>query len=151
MASDTNTLHQLTLGALGEHLGLHMQLAHSTMRRDLVERLAGFDLSRKQYAALNLIALNEGVSQIDVAVALDTDRSTMMALIDRLEKRKLIMRRKSRADGRRQELRVTPEGSELLAVLNKIVRRHDEEFSSRFSPAELAALFAALKRIHRRG
>ena len=149
MESEMDTILSLSLGALGEHLGYHMQLAHGAMRRDIVERLAGFDLTRKQYGALTIIALNEGVSQIDIAATLHTDRSTMMALIDRLEKRKLIIRRKSRADGRRQELRITPEGSELLAVVNKIVREHDAKFSSRFSPAELEALFIALKRIQR--
>ena len=39
----------------------------------------------------------------------------MMAIVDRLEDRKLILRERSRQDGRRQELYLTPKGRKVLA------------------------------------
>ena len=148
--ADTDISPPLSLGFLSELLGYHLRLAHIAMRRDLDERLSAFELTQKQSAALCLIAWNEGVSQIDVAATLDTDRSTMMALIDRLEERRLITRRKSRADGRRQELRVTSQGAALASKLNELVREQDRKFTQRFPPGELAGLIEALRRIHQR-
>ena len=79
----------LALGALDGVLGFHVRMAAAAIYRDFAASMAALELTQKQFAVLELIACNSGVSQTDLAATLGTDRATMMALIDRLEARGL--------------------------------------------------------------
>src|SRR5689334_10590092 len=111
---DTETASGLALGRLAPLLGFHLRMASAAIARDFALAMEGTDLTQKQYAVLELIAANPHVSQIDLSQSLGTDRATMMAIADRLETRRLLARRRSARDGRRQELLLTADGKELL-------------------------------------
>ncbi len=140
----------LSLGRLPELLGFHLRMAHIAVYRDFMLAMSELDLTQKQAATIQLIAANTGVSQVDLANTLGTDRATMMAVVDRLEERGIVTRRRSRADRRRQELLLTKEGQVVLRRLRKIQEDHEKHFTARFSKQELDALFDALDRIHGR-
>ncbi|MET0182356.1 MAG: MarR family transcriptional regulator [Caulobacterales bacterium] len=138
----------IALGGLAELLGFHIRMAHLAMFRDFTEALAGLDLTQKQCATLQLIGANPRVSQAEIATALDMDRATMMAIIDRLENRGLVTRVRSAEDRRRQELHLTASGQSALSGAMTAIAAHEAHFKSRFTPAELDALLNALQRIH---
>jgi len=140
----------LSLGKLPELLGYHLRMAHIAVYRDFKDAMSELDLTQKQSATIQLIASNAGVSQVDLANTLGTDRATMMAVVDRLEERGLITRRRSRVDRRRQELLLTKEGQNALRRLRKIQEEHEKNFTDRFTADELKLLFSALERIHTR-
>ena len=137
------------LGDLPSLLGFHLRLAHVAMYRDFTETLAELELTQKQCAVLQLIAANPGVSQVDLAAILGSDRATMMALVDRLDERDLVARRRSASDRRRQELSLTARGATVLEAANRAIAMHERRFTERFSPAELKSLIEGLSRIHR--
>jgi DNA-binding MarR family transcriptional regulator len=139
----------LDLGRLDGILGFHLRMASAAIYRDFAATLADLALTQKQLAVLELIERNPGVSQVDLANTLGTDRATMMALVDRLDLRGLIERRISTADKRRQELRLTASGEALRREAFGLVDRHEQRFLSRFTPAERETLVEALKRIYR--
>lgn len=139
----------LDLGRLDGILGFHLRMAGAAIYRDFAATLADLALTQKQLAVLELIERNPGVSQIDLANTLGTDRATMMALVDRLDLRGLIERRASKADKRKQELRLTPSGEAVRREAFALVDRHEQRFLSRFTPAERETLIQALKRICR--
>ncbi len=118
------------------------------MYRDFATAMAELDLTQKQFATLQLIGANPGVSQVDIAATLGTDRATMMAMVDRLEQRGLVVRRRSTSDRRRQELNLTPDGEATLGRAKHAIAEHERHFTSRFTAEELKALFNALGRIH---
>ncbi len=138
---------QLSLGGLEELLGFHLRRAHTAVYRDFARTLAKLDLTQRQFAVLELVSANPGTSQADMAATLALDRPAMMAVIDQLEERSLVLRERSRNDRRRQEIRLTTGGQALLTQALKLVRRHDARFQSRFGKAEAQALIGALKRI----
>jgi DNA-binding MarR family transcriptional regulator len=140
----------LRLGELGDRLGFHLRLAHTAMWRDFAAAMARLDLTQRQAGVLELIADNPGVSQVDLAAALVTDRATMMAIVDRLDDRGLVQRRRSIEDRRRQELHLTAQGATMVEETRRTIRAHEARFKGLFTPAELEALTAALKRIHQR-
>jgi DNA-binding MarR family transcriptional regulator len=74
------------------------------------------------------------------------DRATMMALVDRLEGRGFVLRKRSKSDRRRQELYATPAGQSMLRKVRARIAKHEARFKSLFTPEELTALLAALKR-----
>lgn len=139
---------KLDLDGLPDLLGFHLRLAHVAVYRDFTTALAALDLTQKQCATLQLIGANPAVSQVDLAATLGTDRATMMAMIDRLEQRGFVIRRRSTEDRRRQELYLTDAGQTMLADAKRAIDGHERGFKARFTPAELKALVAALSRIH---
>lgn len=137
-------------GDLGERMGFHLRQAQTAMWRDFAAALAKLELTQRQTAVLELIAGNPAVSQVGLASALGMDRATMMAMIDRLEARGLLERRRSTDDRRRQELHLTAEGQRVTAAASRIIAAHEASYKARFSDEEMTALMGALKRIHGR-
>jgi DNA-binding MarR family transcriptional regulator len=138
------------LGGLGDIVGVHLRLAHNALYRHFMESLAHVDLTPKQTSVLWLIGETPGVAQIDLAARLDMDRASMMAIIDRLEARGLVARSRSKRDRRRQDLHLTPTGTEVLAEARAAVGRHEAWLKGRIGdPAAVAEFVATLKRIYR--
>jgi MarR family transcriptional regulator, organic hydroperoxide resistance regulator len=127
-------------------LGYRLRRAQGAMHRDYMAAVAGLDLTQKQTATLWLINSNPGVSQVSVAAALGMDRATMMSVVDRLEDRGFVSRKRSKIDRRRQELNLTPAGQNMLRKVKARIEKHEARFSSLFTPAELTALLAALQK-----
>lgn len=142
---------KLDLDELPDLVGFHLRLAHVAMYRDFATALSDLDLTQKQCATLTLIGANPAVSQVDLAATLGTDRATMMAMVDRLEQRGLLLRRRSVGDRRRQELNLTPEGEAMLVRAKRAIAQHERRFTQRFTADELKGLMSALRRIHQQG
>ena len=130
-------------------IGYEMRMAYLAISRHFSTAMEKIDLTQKQTGVLWLIGANSGISQIALATELGMDRASMMAIIDRLQERDFVFRERSRQDGRRQELYLTPKGRKALAQSKTALASHEEWIRSRFSEAELAALVDALKRLQR--
>jgi DNA-binding MarR family transcriptional regulator len=149
LATDADAPTKLDLDGLPDLLGFHLRLAHVAVYRDFSVSLVGLDLTQKQCATLQLIGANPGVSQVDLANTLGTDRATMMAMIDRLDQRGFVVRKRSTSDRRRQELNLTKAGGKMLTQARKAIDKHERHFTSLFTAAELGAFVEALSRIHK--
>lgn len=119
---------QLDIGRLEDLLGFHLRMASAVVARDFALAMDGIDLTQKQCAVLELIVANPRVSQIDIGQTLGTDRATTMAIVDRLAAKGLVVRRRARLDGRRQELSLTTTGARLLAEARTRIDQHEKRF-----------------------
>ncbi len=128
-------------------LGYRLRRAQGAMHRDFMAAVASLDLTQKQAATLWLIHSNAGVAQVSVAAALGMDRATMMAIVDRLESRGLVIRKRSSTDRRRQELYLTPAGQNMLRKAKARIAKHEERFRSLFTAAEFDSLLNALQKL----
>ncbi len=147
-ADSPSLTDDLSLDGLDDLLGFHVKQAQATLHRDFLFTLRDFDLTQKQYAVMNLVSVNPGCSQIALATTLGTDRATMMAIIDRLQKRGFLTRTPSRIDRRRQELNLTPYGGEVLDKAAALVATHERRMKALFSPKELTQLMGLLRRLN---
>jgi DNA-binding MarR family transcriptional regulator len=109
--------------------------------------MARLDMTQKQTGVLWMIGANAGISQVTLANQLGMDRASMMAIIDRLDGRQLLIRERSNRDGRRQELYLTPKGQKILAQSRAAVVEHEKWIATRFDKGELALLLELLQRI----
>ena len=139
---------QLDLNGLPGLLGFQVRRAQIAMYRDFNATLKPVDLTQKQYAVLALLRANPGASQIAIAGTLGMDRATMMAIVDRLQDRHLLLRERSTTDRRRQELYLTDEGVQAFEAANRLIAKHEGRFIKRFSPQEFRQLMGMLGRIH---
>lgn len=137
------------LGCLNDLIGFHITLAQLVVYRDFSKALAGLEITQKQFSVLEIIFSNPDVSQIDIAQALDTDRATMMALVEKLDQRGFIERRQSSDDKRRQKLTLTPLGLRNRAEAKRLIQQHESEVFSGLTSAETTALLKILGKIQR--
>jgi DNA-binding MarR family transcriptional regulator len=96
-----------------------------------------------------LVALDEDTheTQGSIADALGYDRGQLVGLLDELEERGLVVRRRDPADRRRQIVEMTPDGKEALNRLRGISQRLDDDLMSPLDPAEQRKLHALLLRL----
>lgn len=109
--------------------------------------MAPFDITPGQLGVLLLIGENPGLSQSDLGAALGIDRSTMVAVIDRLEGRGLVIRAPSPTDRRSYALQLSAEGSALLERLIPQIEAHERMIAGDLSAEERAALIGLLRRL----
>lgn len=101
------------------------QLLHRTAQRAdaLVESaLADLQLTARQFAVLDEVERSPGTSQIRLGAATGIDRSTLVDIIDRLQRRGQIERQKSSFDRRESSLLLTESGQATLQAARPFVR-----------------------------
>lgn len=140
----TRAARPLAQGALPGLLGYRLRLAQQAVFRDFAASVHG--LSPGRVGLLILIDANPGVTQSRLAEAVGRDRSTMVGVLDQLEARGLIERR--RGDDRRTNgLWLTRGGRTLLARALKRIAAHERRIAARLSAAERRELLRLLAKI----
>jgi DNA-binding MarR family transcriptional regulator len=96
-----------------------------------------------------LIALDEGSHETQGAIAdtLGYDRGQLVGLLDDLEQRGLVERRRDPNDRRRQLVQPTAEGKKTLRRLRALSRQIENEFLAPLSDDERTQLHALLLRL----
>ena len=135
---------KLDAGALHGLLGYRLRLAQQAVFRDFAASVQG--LSPGRVGLLILIDANPGVTQSRLAEAAGRDRSTMVGVVDKLEARSLIERRRG-ADRRTNGLWLTRPGRAMLARALRSIARHEQRIAARLSAAERRQLLALLAKI----
>ena len=108
---------------------------------------AGEALTPGEFGLLVLVERNVGLSQMALARALGIDRSTLVPILDRLQARDFLVRRRSPTDGRTHALALTPAGERALARFARLVRLHEKRIAQRLSATETRILIELLGKV----
>ena len=111
------------------------------------ERAAALDFTRPQAGLLRLISREPGLSQQAVARRLGTPPSRLVALVDGLEERGLIERRRNPGDRRNYALHPTAAGEQAMAALSQASLEHEQAISAPLTQAERAQLSELLGKL----
>jgi len=131
-------------GALPRLIGYRLRLAQQVVFDDFALTVEGITPGR--IGMLILIDANPGVTQSRLAEAVRRDRSTMVGVIDELQARGLIERR--RGDDRRTNgLWLTRAGRGFLARALRQIAAHERRIAARLTRPERAQLLALLEKI----
>ena len=99
-----------------------------TIKKQAMQELEDAGFSGYDYSVLALLAERPRETQAAIADTLKLDRSQLVGLLDGLEQRELIERRRDPNDRRRHTVTLTAEGERELAKLRSIVKRIEDEF-----------------------
>jgi len=100
-----------------------------------------------QHAAL--LVLDEGVreTQGEIADVLGYDRGQLVGILDELEERDLIERKRDPTDRRRHIVSMTPAGRKALARLRAVSAKVEDEYLASLADEDREALHALLLRL----
>ncbi len=126
---------------------LYYLLKHAQMRlADLTApALAPFGINGRECAMLIAIDERAPQSQQDVADRMNLDRTTMVTLIDDLERKGLVQRRPQPGDRRKNVVALTEVGRTTLAGATRAVAEAERRFLGPLSEDEAANFRAALR------
>jgi DNA-binding MarR family transcriptional regulator len=134
-------------GVLPNLLGYQLRRAQIAVFQNFARAMADFDITPGRFGVLEVIAANAGLSQSELGAILGIDRSTVVAVIDRLEADGLVRRMKAPNDRRSHALQLSEKGAVTLAILEQRVAAHERDIAAGLSAAERKTLLNLLSRI----
>lgn len=119
--------------------------AHASAR--FGERIAELELTPPLAGVMRAVAGGPGRTQQAIAAQLGMAPSGLLGLLDVLERRELLERRRNPQDRRQHAVHLTDAGRALLARLMTLARAHDDALLAALDPAEREHLRGLLVRI----
>lgn len=112
-----------------------------------MERMAEYALRPVDYSIITLVNANPDINQKRLAQAINVSPPNLAPLLDRLEKRGLLVRTRNPSDKRSQTLTLTPEGLALCGKADKTAYELEAEATSVLSDDERAELLRLLQKV----
>lgn len=141
--------YDLLPGLVGYGLRRAQLAVFQHFARSMSEALGGDRVSPGEFGVLVLIEANAGIHQTALAEAVGADRSTMVPILDRLEKRGLIERRAVPGDRRAHALALGETGRKRMDEFRATVREHERKIGAGMSASERAMLIDLLGRLRK--
>ena len=111
------------------------------------EECAAFDITPVQYGLLTTLAQNPDMDQNSLGRELGIDRTNVADVRNRLAKRGLVARERSRTDRRMVLWRLTPEGEKITAEMYEAMQRAQLKLMEPLRPEERNAFVTMLMRL----
>lgn len=137
----------LALGILPQLVGYQLRLAQIAMFRDFAETFGELDVTPGVMGVLLVVDETPGVIQSELARAVHLDRSTVVSLLDNLERRQLVERCPSPTDRRSNAVRLTTAGASLLRKVKRRLIQHEGRLTSGLGEGELQELMTLLGKV----
>ena len=108
--------------------------------------LQSIGLTPALFAVLNYLRMREGAIQQQIGSAMGIDPSTMVSLVDQLERAGLAERRPHPQDRRAREILITSNGRRTLKRARKLAEEVQGDVLRGLSPAERSQLVTLLRK-----
>jgi DNA-binding MarR family transcriptional regulator len=105
------------------------------------------DLTPRQLSVLVAVARNEGLSQTRIVERTGIDRSTLADIVQRLQKKGLLHRRRTREDARAYAVKLTDEGRRIMHSAAPLIARVDGSIVGALPARERDGFISALRAI----
>jgi len=139
----------LDFSMMEDAVGYSLRRAQLAVFQHFNEAFSSKGLRPTDFAVLLLLKRNQGSKQSEVAEALGIQRANFVAIVDGLENKGFVERRKSETDRRVQSLYMTPAGEAYLQELMPIWQGHEEWVLAQLGGvAERDSVISLLKRLY---
>jgi DNA-binding MarR family transcriptional regulator len=107
---------------------------HARLRAQVDAALAAHDLQARQFGALVVLSSEGPLSQRRLGAVQGVDRTTTVAVLDALQSRGLIERRRDATDRRVYAVHLTADGRRVLRRAEREVLRAEQRFLAALGP-----------------
>ncbi|OMI39559.1 MarR family winged helix-turn-helix transcriptional regulator [Streptomyces sparsogenes] len=132
---------------LSSRLGYLLKHAYLRLSEESARALAPYGIDGRELAVLAVLDAHDELSQLEAAGKLGVDRTTMVGLVDALEGKELVERRRSPQDRRKNIVRLTPAGRERLREAEVARQEMERRFLAPLSGSDAALLVRALRSV----
>ena len=115
--------------------------------QEFARLLGPLQLTPPDAGILRIVRLQEGISQQNLAKALHMHPSRLVALIDALEQRGLVVREPHATDRRLYSLKLTAQGEAVFRSMGELAREHNKIMCAGLSAAECTQLETLLQKV----
>jgi DNA-binding MarR family transcriptional regulator len=128
-------------------IGYNCKRAYLSIMPLFAERMAQYELRTVEFSVLSLLRANPNITQKRLSQAISVSPPNLAILLDRLEERGLLVRRRNPLDKRSQALALTSAGSRLCARAEKTASELEQDATAMLSSAERGQLLVLLQKI----
>ena len=149
MSSSSNSefINQWRHALAPYNLGYKLKLTSQLMYRNFWQRLEPYGLTPFHYLVLCCLWEQDGLSTSEIADQLKQLGATLTGVVDRMEQRNLVARRRDVKDRRVVRIWLTEEGKRLMNVLPLLGEETISEATQNISQAEQETIMQILDRI----
>ena len=137
-------------GAPFRSVGFTLSTTGYVVAKRFRQALAPLALEPREFALLRAVAAHEGASQQALGERLQIPASRVVGIVDALEARGLVERRRNPADRRARALHLTAEGSSVLARAFGLATEYERDLCAGLSAEEREQLLDLLQRVVQR-
>ncbi|WP_338890838.1 MarR family transcriptional regulator [Rhodococcus sovatensis] len=127
-------MNQELVGELGLSVGYVLKQVHASLRTAMDETLRPLDLTVPQYACLELLGQNAGLSSSELARRAFVTRQSMNLVLRRLQERGLLTRPVEAPHGRALPTELTDDGQTILRRASIAVRAVEKQLFAPLTP-----------------
>ncbi|MFI6876336.1 MarR family winged helix-turn-helix transcriptional regulator [Streptomyces sp. NPDC050400] len=130
---------------LMSRLGYLLKHAYLRLAEESSRALAPYGIDGRELAVLAVLDAHDELSQLDAAGKLGIDRTTMVSLVDALEDKELVERRRSPRDRRKNIVQLTPAGQQRLQDAESARQEMERHFLAPLSGTDATRLVRTLQ------
>ena len=116
-------------------------------RRKIRGEIKEFGITYPELGAIFALNKREGISQNELAKVIRTDRTTVMVIIDNLEKKGLLSRKPDIKDRRKNNIYYTAKGKEVFSAILPKIYKLFEPLTNHFTKKDLQRIKGYLTQI----
>jgi len=136
------------MGPLDDYLPYLLNRAGGRIATAFGEEVRPLGATLQIWRVLAALRERDGRRMGDLSVTTSIEVSTLTRLVDNMEKKGLVARRRDAEDSRAVLLHVTPAGRQLTRRILPIAERYEKVALKGFGAADADALKAALRRLY---
>jgi len=138
---------QINVDPLPRMLGFMLRRAQTAVVGEFLEIMGELDLRPTQFSTLLVIGANPGVRQTEVCAAIGLQKTNFVPLLNKLEKRRLTVRKPTTADRRAYSLFLTLQGEAVLKRARQLQDEHEARMTERLGAAGREQLIELLSKL----
>ncbi len=135
------------INPVGDHLGFLLRRCHAAVLERVTHEVRVFDLRPTEFTVLIAVRQNRHIRPSRLGEMLGIKLGNLSPLLDRLEDRGLLSRRRAADDQRAVELQITPLGRSVATKVTRAVDGHSAITENAMGHSDYAALIELLRKL----
>lgn len=131
--------------SIGAQMAIALQLMRRQHSRSIVSK--GYEITLEQLAVLEILSTHGEMNMTELSKTVWKQNANITRIVDKLEKRKLLIRKSVLGDRRANMISITDHGEHVFSNVIAIIIQGNEDMLSCISKKEEAVVLFAMKKI----